>query len=222
MNKVAFILGIVCLALIVLYWRQCHSSPLPPPTKSDSTVNEIVKKAASDTLTYKKFADSVVGVNKVIVRKNDSLVGILNLSKGLLKGKDKDIQGLIANINKAEAANNQTAALAACDSLKAAYPIAKGLVTQYINTNDSLRKSTVLLLANKDTLLNRISGLYQQTNNQLFEVSRLFGNVSSDYKKALISNKKRFGLGPFVGVGIADGKIVPTFGVGLTLSLFKF
>src|ERR1700744_1024705 len=156
MNKIVFILGLSLLVVVVLYWRSCHKSTLIPPTKSDSTVDSIVRRAIADTLQVHHFADSVNKENIVLKNQRDSLLHILDLTKSSLKGKDKDIQALIDDINKAEADSNQNAALAACDSLKAAYPIAKGLVTQYINTNDSLKRTTAQLLTNKDTIIGRL------------------------------------------------------------------
>src|ERR1700749_3663321 len=222
MSKITFILGLSLLVVVVLYWRSCHKSTLIPPTKSDSTVDSIVKRAIADTFRVHHFADSVNRENVVLKNQRDSLLHILDLTKSTLKGKDKDIQALIDNINQAEAANNQSAALAACDSLKAAYPIAKGLVTQYINTNDSLKRATSQLLANKDTIIGRLSSSFNEANNQVFELSRTYGNLSADYKKALKQANKKWSIGPSAGFGIAGNGVGPFIGLTITYSLFKF
>lgn len=221
MNKVAFILGIACIVLSVLYFRSCQKGQTSP-TELDKKVDSIVQKAIADTILYKRFADSLASENALVKIQRDSLQHVLDLTKGSLRGKDKDIQALIANINTSEAANNQTAALAACDSLKAAYPIAKGLVTQYINTNDSLKRETNILLANKDTLIGRLSGLYQETNNSLFETSRLYGIVTQDNKTLLKQSKKRWGIGPGFGATVVDGKVRPVLNFSIHYDLFKF
>lgn len=221
-NKIIFGLSLALLVVVVLYWESCHKSTLIPPTKSDSTVDSIVKRAIADTLQVHHFADSVNKENIVLKNQRDSLLHVLDVTKGSLKGKDKDIQALIDNINQAEAGNNQSAALAACDSLKAAYPIAKGLVTQYINTNDSLKRSTNQLLSNKDTIIGRLSSAFNEANNQVFELSRTYGNLSADYKKALKQANKRWSIGPSAGYGIAGKGMGPFIGISLNYSLFKF
>src|SRR6476646_644390 len=114
MTKALFIVSIALLVVCVLYFRSCQKGPALP-TESDKKVDSIVQKAIADTILYKKFADSLASENAVIKTQRDSLQQVLSLTKGSLRGKDKDIQALIANINTAEAANNQTAAIAACD-----------------------------------------------------------------------------------------------------------
>jgi len=221
-SKVTFILGLALLVVIVLYWRSCHKTTVIPPIKSDSTVEAILKAHTKDSIETRNFADSVGKINVVLKSQRDSLLHILDLTKGSLKGKDKDIQGLIDNINAAEAENNQSAALAACDSLKAAYPIAKGLVTQYINTNDSLKRATDKLLTNKDTIIGRLSTAFNEANAGLFEISRQYGIVSDNYKKALKQTNKRWSIGPVGGYGITGNGLQPFIGIGISFSLIKF
>jgi len=192
------------------------------PTKSDSAVDSIVKKAISDTVLVHHFADSVNRENIVLKGQRDSLLYLLGVTKGSLKGKDRDIQALIDNINQAEAGNNQGAALVACDSLKTAYPIAKGLVTQYIRSNDSLIKVNDLISRNKDTIIWRLNSAFTDANNSLFEISRQYGVVSGSYKKALKQAGKRWGIGPQIGVSVVGDKFAPVISFGVTYNLIKF
>jgi hypothetical protein len=220
-SKIIFILALALLIVCVLFWRSCQSNP-SSSTKRDKAVDSLVQKAIADSIVKNKVLDSANKKIAVLSHVKDSLENILALTKGSLKGKDKDIQALVDEINKAEANNDQSAALAACDSLKAQYPIAKGLVTQYISTNDSLRKSTGAIIAQKDTIIGSLNRLFTEANNQVFQFSRLYNLQSGDLKKAQKSANKRFSIGPVFGGGIADNKIVPFVGIGLTYSLIKF
>ena len=209
-------LVVVC----VLFWRSCQSSP-DSSLQRDKEVDSLVQKAISDSSVKIKFIDSTNKKIAIISHVKDSLQELLSVIKGSLKGKDKDIQALVDEINKAESNNNQSAALAACDSLKAAYPVARGLVTQYITTNDSLRKATAAIISQKDTIITHLNSLFSESNNQVFQFSRLYNLQSADLKKAQKNANKRFSIGPVFGGGIADNKIVPFVGIGLTYSLIK-
>lgn len=222
MSKVTFILALALLVIVVLYWRTCHSSPLPSPTKSDNTVDSIVKKAIADSIILGHVVDSLQDDNVRLEIRNDSLLQILTNAKGELKGKDKDIQGLVESINSAEAKKDTAGALTACDSLKAAYPVAKGLVTQYIKTNDSLIQLNAQISHNKDTIIGRLSSAYNEANSMLFETSRQYGLISADYKKALKQSGKKWGIGPGIGGTVVNGKFQPILDISIHYDLFKF
>lgn len=221
-NKIIFGLSLALLVVVVLYWKSCHKSTLILPTKSDSVVAENVKKAADDTVINKKFVDSTNAVILSLTHWKDSTMKLLGLVKGQLKGKDVDIQQLIGVINSAESNKDTAGAIAACDSLKAAYPIAKGLVTQYIRSNDSLIKVNDFILKNKDTIIGRLNSAYNEANSMLFETSRQYGLVSDNYKKALKQANKKWSIGPTAGYGIAGNGLGPFIGVSINYSLFKF
>lgn len=222
MGKLTFILGVALLIVSVLLWRSCQSKPSSSDDERKKSVDSLVQKAIADSIVKRQVLDSANKKIAILSHAKDSIENILARTKGSLKGKDKDIQALVDEINKAESNNDQSAALAACDSLKAAYPIAKGLVTQYITTNDSLRKTTTNIISQKDTIIGNLNRLFTEANNQVFQFSRLYNLQSGDLKKAQKNANKRFSIGPVFGGGIADNKIVPFVGIGLTYSLFKF
>lgn len=222
MGKLTFILGVALLIVSVLLWRSCQSKPSSSDDERKKSVDSLVQKAIADSIVKRQVLDSANKKIAILSHAKDSLENILALTKGSLKGKDKDIQALVDEINKAESNNDQSAALAACDSLKAAYPIAKGLVTQYITTNDSLRKTTTDIISQKDTIIGNLNRLFTEANNQVFQFSRLYNLQSDDLKKALKNANKRWGVGPQVGIGIAGNKIGPYIGVGVQFNLFKF
>lgn len=221
-NKIIFFLSIALLVVVVLYWKSCHKSTLTLPTRSDSVVSSNVKKAADDTVVTKRFIDSTNKKISLLQHQKDSALKILSVVGGQLKGKDADIQQLIGVISDAESNKDTLKTLAACDSLKAAYPFAKGLVTQYIRSNDSLIKVNDAIIKNKDTIIGRLSEAYSETNTGLFEVSRQYGIVTDEYKKSLKQSGKKWGIGPQVTLGISGGKFAVIPGIGVHYSLFKF
>ena len=221
-NKIIFILSLALLVAIVLLWRSCNKPDIHEQTEHQKRVDSLVQRAIADSIAKVRLQDSANKKIAILSHQKDSLENILAVTKGSLKGKDKDIQGLIDEINKAESSNNLTEALIACDSLKTAYPIARGLVTQYITTNDSLRKANNAIISQKDTIIGRLNGFFTDANNRLFEVSRLYGLQGEDLKKAQKNANKRFSVGPVVGGGIGGGKLSPFIGIGVTYSFIKF
>lgn len=220
-NKIILALGIVCLVMAFCLWKSCQKA-IPSVVNNDKIVDSVTKKAVRDSANFKKGYDSlshkVVGLQK----DNDSLRKESIATRITLKGKDKDIQGFIAYINSAEDRKDTAAMLAGCDSLKKAYPIAKGLVTQYININDSLRRVTTEVITTKDTIIGRLNLAYTQSNNSLFEVSRQYGIVTGEYKKVSKDAGNRFGIGPQVTVGVVGGKFAVVPGIGVHYTIIKF
>lgn len=209
------------LVVCVLFWRSCQTQP-DASLQRDKEVDSLVQKAISDSIVKNKFIDSTNKKIAIISHAKDSLEELLSVIKGSLKGKDKDIQALVDEINKAESNNDQSAALAACDSLKAAYPIAKGLVTQYISTNDSLRKATAAIISQKDTVITHLNSLFTESNNQVFQFSRLYNLQTEDVQKYKKQASKRWSIGPGIGGTVIDGKIKPVIDVSIHYDIFKF
>lgn len=222
MNKITFIFGIICLVLIVLYWRQCHPSTLVYPTKSDSTVDAIVNKAISDSIKLNHVIDSLQNDYVLLEIQNDSLTSEINTTKADLHTKGGYILSLIDQYNKAKNGKDSGLALTNCDSLIDEVLQAKGMVTVYENQNDSLGKLTAKIIANKDTVIRRLSTAFNEADAQLFEVSRTYGNMSADYKKVLKQSGKKWGFGPVAGLGIAGNGVAPFFGIGVSYNLIKF
>ena len=222
MRKIITILVLACLILgILLYMKSCKPGA-PDHSAGDRKVdslNAILK--VHDSATF-KVIDSVKRVAATAIKAKDSLIKELTVIKGSLKGKDKDIAGLVEEINAAETARDTLALLNACDSLKMAYPIAKGLVTQYIMRNDSLIAVNAQIITAKDTIIGRLSSLFTETNNTLFETSREYNNLSADYKKMVKKAGRRFGVGPEVTIGLVNGNISVVPGIGLHYSFIRF
>ena len=212
----------ICLVLGVLLYMKACKGKTPDHSAGDKKVdslNTILK--IHDSATF-KVIDSVKQVAAVAIKAKDSLIKELIVIKGSLKGKDKDIAGLVEEINAAETARDTLALLNACDSLKMAYPIAKGLVTQYIMRNDSLITVNAQIITAKDTIISRLSVMLTETNNSLFEISRQYGNLSTDYKKMVKKAGRRFGVGPEVTIGIVNGNVSVVPGIGLHYTFIHF
>lgn len=222
MSKIITILVVTVLILGVLLYMKSCKSVTPDHSAGDrkiDSLNAILK--VHDSATF-KVIDSVKQVAAIAIKAKDSLAKELTVIKGSLKGKDKDIAGLVDEINAAETARDTFALINACDSLKLAYPIAKGLVTQYISRNDSLIAVNAQIITAKDTIIARLSGMFTETNNALFEVSRQYGNLSTDYKKMVKKAGRRFGVGPEVTIGLVNGNISIVPGIGLHYTFIKF
>lgn len=214
-------MSIALLVVVVLYWKSCHKSTLTLPTQSDKTVDSIINKDISDSIITKAKIDSLSQGVTILSRVKDSLLSIITISKGDLRGKDKDIQALIDEINEAGQRKDTLALLADCDSLKAAYPLAKGLVTQYIHSNDSLIKVNDAIIKNKDTIIGRLNEAYTVSNTGLFEISRQYGIVTGEYKKSLKQSGKKWGIGPGIGGSVIDGKFKPVISFSIHYDLIK-
>lgn len=220
-GKIIFILSVVCMVFASLYFRSCTTKPNVKDEKRDKEVDSLTHKAIADSLKGRHDIDSVNSVVVVLSNEKDSLEGKLELTQSALHGRDSYIEGIIGRSNKAKANHDTVAELAGCDSLKAAYPAAKQLVVKYINTNDSLIKLNGQIVAQKDVIIKRLDGLYTESNNSLFEISRQYGNQGVELKKAQKSGNKRWGIGPGVGVAY-DGTFKPVVEIGIHYDVFRF
>lgn len=222
MSKITFILALVLLVVAVLYWKSCHKSTLLIPTQSDKTVDSIVNKAISDSVKLNHVIDSLQDDYVLLELQNDSLTSEINISKSDLHSKGIDILNLIDKYDKAKDSKDSSLALNNCDSLIKEVLQAKGIVTGYENQNDSLGRLTAKIIANKDTVIGRLSSAFNEANAQLFETSRQYGIISDNYKKSLKKSGKKWGIGPVGGYGISGTGVGPYFGIGVTYNLFKF
>lgn len=221
MSKLTLILGIACAVFLALWLRSCQSTPLDT-TIADRKVDSINTVLKVHDSAHIRVIDSAA---KVIVkerRRGDSLEHGMSLIKGSLKGKDKDIAGLVERINEAEQAKDTAAIMAGCDSLKMTYPIAKGLVTEYIMRNDSLMAVNHAIISEKDTIVAHLNAMGTEANASLFEISRQFGNVSAQLKTEIKKSAKRFGIGPQITLTYIDGRVTVAPGIGITYSFIRF
>lgn len=220
-NKIILFLGIACLVLAVLYFRSCQAK-LPDHSQDKKEVDSLVEKAMKDSIVAFKKIDSAKHTIVVLTKTKDSLTQLLTVTKSDLKGKDKDITGLIDEINKAEGANNTAEALIACDSLKSLYPSTKALVVKYMTESDSLRAVNNHIIGSKDTIIAHLSTLFTTANGSLFETSRLYSNLTVDYRKLVKNSGKRFGIGPQLTVSVVGGRFAICPGLGVTYNLIRF
>lgn len=221
MNKLTLILGIVCVVFLALWLRSCQSKPFIP-LPGDKKVDSITAILKVHDSAHFKVIDSVQGLIKVAIKERDSAINQLTIIKGNLKGKDKDIAGLVEELNNAQQSHDTSQILTLCDSLKRAYPVAKGLVTAYILKNDSLIALNTQIIGTKNTVIAHLNQMFIETNNGLFETSRQYGILSENYKKEVKKAGKRFGFGPQITVTVVDGKIGVLPGIGLSYTLLKF
>lgn len=221
MSKLTLILGIACVVFLALWLRSCQSKPFVP-LPGDKKVDSITGILKLHDSAHFKVIDSVQGLVKTALKERDSAINEITVIKGSLKGKDRDIAGLIEELNIAQQSKDTSAILTLCDSLKRAYPVAKGLVTAYILKNDSLIVLNAQIIGAKDTIIAHLNSMFTETNNGLFETSRQYGILSENYKKEVKKAGKRFGFGPQITVTIVNGKVGVLPGVGLSYSLFKF
>lgn len=222
MTKLVFILSVICVVLVFLLVRSCTNKPNTQDAQRDHAVDSMRQKAIADSTQWHKDKDSLSKINTVLSQQKDSLERIAAAGKQALKGKDVDISTLVDKINAAEANHNDSAALAACDSLKSQYPIVRQIAATYINANDSLKRVNDSIINFKNGIIGRLNGLYTETNNSLFQISKDYGNQKVELQKAQKDAKKRWGIGPSVGMAIANGKVGAYLGFGLHFDIIKF
>jgi len=221
MNKITLILGICCVVFLALWLRSCQAKP-PDNSAQDKKVDSINAVLKVHDSFHIHAIDSLSLVAKIATNSKDSAIKEVILMKGSLKSKDKDIADLVGELNGAQERKDTAEIMTLCDSLKRAYPVAKGLVTAYILKNDSLQVLNTQIIGAKDTIISHLNSMFTETNNSLFNISREYGILSENYKKEVKKASKRFGFGPEVTVGIVGSKFVIAPGVGLHYSLIKF
>lgn len=213
---------ILCAIAIVCYCFKGCGPKLPDHSQDQKTVDSLVQKAISDSIVTFKRIDSATRTIVILNKEKDSILKLLVGAKIFLTLKNEMISDMINNINASEKNLDTAKIIAGCDSLIALYPSTKALVSTYISQNDSLIKVNNSILSDKDTIIKRISDLYSMSNTSLFETSRLYGNLQTDYKKAVKSAGKRFGIGPEISVGLVGGRFAVVPGLGIHYSLLKF
>ena len=214
---IAAVLGLCFWFLLI---RGCNK-PGPDHTNDKRAVDSIVQKAISDSVKWGVQRDSIFKIVSILQKGKDSLSGVIKEYKVDIRDKGADIQGLIDELNRSEDAKDTLRALSACDSLKAQFTTAKALVLGYMVSNDSLASTNSHIISQKDTIITRLSGMFSEANGQLFEVSRKYSTLFSDYNRINVK-PKRWGAGPQIGISLINGKVAPTIGVGLTYNLIRF
>jgi len=222
MSKIIpYMIAIVVIAAIWLWVKGCDKKPGPDHTEDKVFVDSVVGMVKTKLASFQHVYDSVKAVNAVLQKSKDSLSGVIKEYKVDIRDKGADIQGLIDELNASEDAKDTLRALSACDSLKAQFTTAKDLVLGYMVSNDSLASINRHILTEKDTIIGHLSQMFNEANNSLFEVSRKYSTLFSDYNRINVK-PKRWAAGPQIGISLVNGKVAPTIGVGLTYNLIRF
>jgi hypothetical protein len=210
----------VLLAGVAYFCRGCGHNIGPDHSNDKRDVDSIVEKSMADSIKWGIQRDSVYKIIAFLQMGKDSLTKVITTYKVDIHRQGQDIQGLLDELDKAEADKDTASYYAGCDSLRGEFATAKGLVLHYMSANDSLASTNFHILTQKDTIIGRLSLLYTEANNSLFDVSRRYNLLYSDYKKINVK-PKRWGIGPGIDVVYVNGiKIVPS--IGLHYDFIKF
>lgn len=209
------------VALFAYIFRGCQQKP-PDHSGDKKSVDSTLQIVSSHDSASKIKIDSINGIVLSLQKAKDSLSNLVKETKIDIREKGKDIQGLIDELNNSESEKDTLRTLKNCDSLKDQFVSAKGLVGRYIYENDSLVRLNGQIIANKDSIIGRVSAMFTETNQALFSTSLKYNNLYVDYLKAGKSASKRFGVGPQLTVTYINGNFTVAPGVGLHYSLFKF
>lgn len=219
-------IGIYAILIIVgifaawLLLRNCGKIG-PDHSMDKKVVDSIVEKALRDSIAGKKHVDYLTDSLAQERHKNDSLSSLQHQSEEKVHEAGNKIAMQIAVINALKEKKDTIGELNACDSLKNLYEGAAKIVGGFEYLSDSLITRLKLERGLSDSTKNYIWSMFSSANQNLFEVSRKYGNLYADYQK-LNKKPKRFGIGPELTVSIVNGnvKIVP--GIGAHYSLIKF
>lgn len=217
---IPYIIAIVVIAVLWFLLKGCGNKPGPDHVNDKNQVDSIVQKAISDSVKWGIKRDSIFKIIAILQKGKDSLSGIINAYKVDIRAKGADIQDLIDELNASESAKDTLRTLSFCDSLKAQFETAKGLVSHYITANDSLAAENSHIITQNHTIIEHLSSMLTESNNQVFDISRRYGILTDDYNKINVK-PKRWGIGPGIEVVYMSGvKVVPS--VGIHYDLFKF
>lgn len=214
-KKVAgkIIIVAVLLAGVAYFCRGCGHNPGPDHSGDKKANDSTVAKAIKDSLAWGVQKDSIFKIIANLQTGKDSLANIITTYKVDIHKQGQDIQGLLDELDKAEADKDTAVYVRGCDSLRNEFATAKGLVGKYIVSNDSLASLNKHILTQKDTIIGHLSILYTEANNGLFDISRRYNLLYGDYQKLNVK-PKRWGIGPGIDVVYVNGvKVVPSIGL---------
>src|ERR1700681_4360925 len=93
-NTIITVLIVVCLILGIVAFRSCQPKA-PDHTAGDKKVDSITSVLKTHDSASLKVVDSVKKIAAIAIKSKDSLTKEILTIKGSLKGKDRDIQGLV-------------------------------------------------------------------------------------------------------------------------------
>lgn len=209
---------------ILLCWYVMHGCQEEAPDHSGDIKIIDSLTALNDIHTKETlhFRDSTELVILSLSKDKDSLLSLTKEYKIDLNQRGKKIQGLLDDLNEAEATKDTLRQLAGCDSLRVQVGTTKGIVGVYIHANDSLQKVNNQIIASNTEIKNRLASQLTESNNTLFATQLTLQRVETDYNKLKGQKSKRFAIGPSIGYYITPNGSGIGFGVSLTYTPIKF
>ena len=214
---VLFVSLVVCVMMLT---KGCNK--LPDHTADTHFVDSITNKAKRDSVNGVLYLDSVNKVTAALRKQNDSLEHLKNHSESAVNQAKNSIVKLVSTIDSLKAANDTIGELQGCDDLRQMLVNDSALLVGYEYLSDSLIDKLKQERLLSDTVKTHIFNMFSDANNGLFDISRKYGLLDADYKKAVKMATKRIGIGPELTATLNNGKVVVLPGVGLHYSLFKF
>lgn len=201
--------------------RSCRT-PLPTHVDDQKTVDSIQTAMSGKITAVLHERDSALDLKEKEHKRGDSLQKIVSVDQISFGVKEHEISSLLDNANRLKENRDTAGLLANCDSIKNELPKAAVLINTLKKDRDDLDSSyTEQLRLSKQANLN-INQVLTESNNSLFDISRKYGNLTEDYKKALKQNGKRWSVGPGIGGTVVNGKFAPVIDFSIHYDLFKF
>lgn len=221
-NWIVIVLAFVIVVMGFFQFKSCNKKSDTVDVLRDLEVDSIKQKAVSDSLIWHKEKDSLALVNASLMADKREVTDLADMRLRDLKEKDVIVRSWADSVKMARERKDTVANLAACDSLGNEYDKIRQIAINYVKENDTLKKINDSIIQFKNAIITRLDGLYSNTNNSLFETSRLYGNQGIELKAAKKDAGKRWGIGPSIGVAYVGGSIKPTIEIGIHYDIFKF
>lgn len=201
-NKNTYNNNITALTDTIKYWKDKAGNLVAQKTMLSGDLNSL--KLINDSL-YNKIK------NDMKIKNPDNIVYIKTTVKDdkhdtlwIVESKDSIYNRIEKNFDFSDS-----------------YRTLKGYTYLYKGKNKSDTLGTVISkneMVCDFTVVQKDNQLYITSNNPYIKYNNIIGINNNNYNK-----NKRFGIGPYIGVGINyKGKIQPTIGIGLTYSIIKF
>lgn len=201
-NKHLYNNNIIALTDTIKYYKGKNKELVASKTMIETSFNNI-----------KYINDSLYNVLKSIGVKNpDNVVYI----ETVIRDEKHDTMWVDTTYNNANSINKY---IKKDFDFSNKYRTLKGYV--YLNKPDTLGLSIEQNDVTADfTVTQKDNNVYITSNNPYIKYNNIIGIKNKSEHK---TKTKRFGVGPYVGIGInKDAKIEPVVGIGITWSIFRF
>lgn len=201
-NKHLYNNNIIALTDTIKYYKGKNKELVASKTMIETSFNNI-----------KYINDSLYNVLKSIGVKNpDNVVYI----ETVIRDEKHDTMWVDTTYNNANSINKY---IKKDFDFSNKYRTLKGYV--YLNKLDTLGLSIEQNDVTADfTVTQKDNNVYITSNNPYIKYNNIIGIKNKSEHK---TKTKRFGVGPYVGIGInKDAKIEPVVGIGITWSIFRF